>query len=292
MSGPWAGDLANSDENVTLLSASSAIIFSVDYVDSWAPSSDGGGSSLVAYESYPFDFNGAPAWRASASLGGSPGAWDAASLPLSAGPDFTGTMDSIVQLRGEIMGSTSPGTPVLAWSKISGPGTLTFATPAQAITTAAASLPGTYRVRLTLTVNAIISYDEATVQLVDTLADWLTRHPTVGAATDDSDKDGRSNFLEFALFTNPSVATGSEPPLVAVQANRMTLTYPRHKPAAGVTYRVEISDGLNTFRPPTPGELTESLLADDGITETVQVTDTAPLGTPVRRFLRVKVTSP
>jgi hypothetical protein len=72
----------------------------------------------------------------------------------------------------------------------------------------------------------------------------------------------------------------------------MTITYQRHKPAAGVTYLVEISDGLNSFRLPTPGELSETLLADDGATETVRVTDTAPLGTPVRRFLRVKVTSP
>ncbi len=292
VSGPWAGDLSNSGENITLLSASSAVIFSVDYVDSWVPASDGDGATLIAYESYALDFNKAPAWRASASLGGSPGVWDAASVPLSAGPDITGTMDTTLQLRGEILGSTSPGTPVLAWSKISGPGTLTFTAPDQAITTAAASLPGTYKVRLTLTVNAITSYDEATIQWVDTMAAWLARHPTVGAATDDADKDGRTNFLEFALFTNPSVATGSEPPLAAIQGSRMTLTYQRHKPAAGVTYLVEISDGLNTFRLPTPGELTENLLVDDGTTETVQVTDTAPLGTPVRRFLRVKVTSP
>jgi hypothetical protein len=292
VSGPWVGDLANSAENITLLSAASAIIFSVDYVDSWVPASDGNGPTLVAYESYPLDFNAAAAWRASSSLGGSPGAWDAASVPVSAGPDISATMDTTLQLRGGIMGSTAPGTPVLVWSKISGPGTLTFTTPAQPITAATASLPGTYQVRLALTVNAITSYDETTIQLVDTMAAWLTRYPTVGGPTDDSDKDGRSNFLEFALFTNPSAATGSEPPLAAVLGNRMTITYQRHKPAAGVTYRVEISDGLNSFRLPTPGELSETLLADDGATETVRVTDTAPLGTPVRRFLRVKVTSP
>ncbi len=291
VSGPWGGALSNSGETVTLLADTGAILFSVTYDDIWYPETDGSGKSLVAYEYYPFDANIPPAWRASANAGGSPGAWDPSSLPVSAGPDLSSTVSSTVNLGGAVP-SAPPGPSVLAWTQTSGPGTLSFAFPSSAATTVTANLPGTYRVRLSLTVNGVTSFDEATLHLADTAAAWLARHPGIGSLTDDADQDGRNNFMEFAFLTNPSVPDGSAPPAASVVSNRMVLDYQRHSPASGVSYQVEISDGLGSFRLPNSGEITETILGDDGTTQIVRVTDTAILGTPERRFLRVKASIP
>ena len=292
VSGPWTGSLSNSGENLTLVNEGGATLFSVDYVDSWFGETDGFGYTLVAWQSYPADFSAAAAWRASAALGGSPGAWDQASLPVAAGPDITLGLGSVANLRGSLPGVMPPGIPASVWSQISGPGLLTFGDTAQPSTTATASLPGTYVVRLTLTYNSVTTSDEVTLRFVDTPAAWLARNPGIGTLADDFDGDGRTNFLEFALFTDPAVPNGSAPPLSSVSARKLVLNWQRHSFASGLTYQVEILDALGTFRAPNPSELTETILADDGISQTVSTTDTATIGTPARRFLRIKVTSP
>ena len=294
VSGPWTGSLSNGSETIALTGATGLEVLSVSYRDEWVPEADQGGFSMVAYECYPLDFSGAPAWRSSAAAGGSPGAWDAASLAITAGPDLTVNPSIPMTLRGEIVAPSAAlgaEAPVLAWTQISGPGTLRFADPAAATTSATADLPGAYRIKLSLTAKGVTSSDEAKVFAVDTPAAWLERHPGIGVLSDDPDQDGRSNFLEFALFTGSSAPDGSAPPIVEVQGNRLTLVYQRHKAASGLSYAVEISDGAS-FRAPNPGELSETILDDSGTTQTVRVTDSAPLGTPLRRFLRLKVTSP
>ena len=292
VSGPWTGSLSNGGENITLLSAAGATLFSVDYLDTWFPESDGAGYTLAAWQFYPADVNAPAAWRASSTVGGSPGAWDQASLPVSAGPDLTTGTGTPVALRGALPGVLPPAVPATVWTQISGPGVLTFVDPEQASTSVTATLPGTYVVRLSLTYNAVTTTDEAVLRLVDTPNAWLLRNSAIGSLPDDFDCDGRNNFLEFALFTDPAVSTGSSPPALAVAAKRLTLTWQRHHPASGLSYQVEISDALGTFRTPNSGELTETIVADDGISQTVLTTDTVTIGNPVRRFLRIKVSSP
>jgi len=264
----------------------------VDYADNWVPEADNGGYTMVAWEYYPFDFSGASAWRRSASPGGSPGLWDTASLPVSAGPDLSAGVGNVITLRGELPGATFRATRTVAWSQVSGPGTLTFSAPVALGGTVTADLPGVYRVKLSLTVNGDAYSDEVVFFMADTPAAWLARNPGIGALLDDPDGDGRNNFLEFALQTNPKVADGNQPPAVGTPANRLTLTYQRHKSGSGLSYQVEISDSLSPFRLPNAGELTETILEDTGVSQTVRVADTAPLGTPVRRFLRLRITSP
>ena len=292
VSGPWTGGLSNSGENITLLSAGGAVLFSVDYLDTWLAQTDGAGYSLVAAQYYADNVNTATGWRASSRFGGSPGAWDAASLPVSAGPDMTISLGMNTALRGELPGVVPPAPATSAWSQVSGPGVLSFGDPSQPSTTISASLPGTYVIRLSLSYNAVTSKDEATLRFVDTPMAWLARNPTIGSLTDDFDGDGRSNFLEFALFTDPTASNGSAPPESSVVGGKLTLTWQRHQPASGLTYQVEILDINGNFRLPNPSELTETILIDDGITQTVRTTDTVTIGNPVRRFLRIKVTSP
>jgi len=65
---------------------------------------------------------------------------------------------------------TSTTAPTLAWSKVSGPGTVTFADPSLATTTTAFSATGSYRLRLTATTAAGIGSADLTVHVAPAAA--------------------------------------------------------------------------------------------------------------------------
>jgi hypothetical protein len=69
----------------------------------------------------------------------------APSLSVSAGPDQTVIGTNIVDLDGQVTGTATS----TAWSKESGPGTASFASPGSAQTTVTVSAPGTYTFELT-----------------------------------------------------------------------------------------------------------------------------------------------
>ena len=77
--GEYTDYLSNSGERVTLYDANSGTnIFDVTYVDSWYPTTDGNGYSLVVKDLAPSQavatvLGVATAWRASVSVGGTPG---------------------------------------------------------------------------------------------------------------------------------------------------------------------------------------------------------------------------
>jgi hypothetical protein len=55
------------------------------------------------------------------------------------------------------------GTPLIAWTRVSGPGTVTFDNAAAANTTASFSSPGTYVLRLTVGDGEFESFDELAI---------------------------------------------------------------------------------------------------------------------------------
>ncbi|MEI9813413.1 MAG: Ig-like domain-containing protein [Acidobacteriota bacterium] len=83
---------------------------------------------------------------------------------VSAGPDVTAVTGSARSITGT---ASDDGLPVnnlsLTWSKVSGPGTVTFGSPNAAVTTATFSASGSYVIRLTGTDSALTSSDDATV---------------------------------------------------------------------------------------------------------------------------------
>ena len=85
--GEYTDLLANSSERVTLYDPNSATnVFDVTYLDTWYPTTDGQGYSLVVKDLAPSQavatvLGVATAWRASVSVGGSPGLDDVV-LPL------------------------------------------------------------------------------------------------------------------------------------------------------------------------------------------------------------------
>ncbi len=87
--GPFQGDLSNGGERLVLLGESGQTIFDFTYDDAWHPLSDGGGHSLVVVDpaASPAAFSTRQNWRASVTVGGTPGVEEIAyvtTLPASA----------------------------------------------------------------------------------------------------------------------------------------------------------------------------------------------------------------
>lgn len=88
---------------------------------------------------------------------------------VDAGLDQTITMPDPVTLQGIVTDDglpDPPGTTTSQWSRVSGPGTVTFADPAAPGTTATFSTDGTYVLRLTANDSAAQSSDETTVTVL------------------------------------------------------------------------------------------------------------------------------
>ncbi|MFZ2407078.1 MAG: Ig-like domain-containing protein, partial [Methylobacter sp.] len=86
---------------------------------------------------------------------------------VAAGPDLTVFMPNSAQLNGAAVNTGST-----TWSQFSGPGTVTFGAPTQAVTTANFNEEGLYVLRLSD--NSSTAYDEATIQV---------RRPSAGFGT-------------------------------------------------------------------------------------------------------------
>jgi hypothetical protein len=133
--------------------------------------------------------------------------------------------------------------------------------------------------------------------------DPVTVTPPVGSAYDtwaaaitdagsrakdfDSDKDGTSNLIEFALGMDPTVASASGLPQVGTAGGKTTLTYTKGTAALtanpAVVYTVEGSSDLVTWN--TTG-LTSTTTGNTTVT-----TDSTIVTGGLKRFLRLKVTN-
>lgn len=83
--GPYGGHLSNGGERLCWKDHTGAIVQEFSYEDSWYPLTDGRGFSLTATEpssKHPQEWSLRQAWRASTTLGGSPGWDDLPVLPL------------------------------------------------------------------------------------------------------------------------------------------------------------------------------------------------------------------
>jgi hypothetical protein len=91
---------------------------------------------------------------------------------VSAGPDLAVTLPATAALDGTVSDDglpSPPGTLTTTWSKVSGPGTVTFGNAAAVDTTASFSAPGTYVLRLTASDGELSTNDDATVTVATDL---------------------------------------------------------------------------------------------------------------------------
>jgi hypothetical protein len=100
---------------------------------------------------------------------------------VSAGADLTVTLPAGASLNGSATDDGQPqATPTLSWSKVSGPGTVTFGSPGAAVSSASFSAAGSYVLRLSAYDGALTSTDDTTI----TVNPPTNQAPVVSAGAD------------------------------------------------------------------------------------------------------------
>lgn len=141
---------------------------------------------------------------------------------VDAGPDQTITLPTdSVSLNGTV---TDDGLPVNAtlittWTKVSGPGPVTFAAPGNPVTTATFTEPGTYVLRLTANDSLLTVYDEVTVEVVprnqppevnagpDQTIELPNTATMAGVVTDDALPRGSTVTRTWSVVNGPGAVT-------------------------------------------------------------------------------------
>jgi hypothetical protein len=137
----------------------------------------------VDNDNHPTENDGAM-YEMSAPNLGAPGPQTNAAPVVNAGPDKTVTLPASVTLDGSVTddGLPADGTLTSTWSKVSGPGTVTFADPSKASTTASFSAEGVYELQLTGSDSALSTADRVTVTVNN--ASGANAAPVVNAGPD------------------------------------------------------------------------------------------------------------
>ncbi len=138
---------------------------------------------------------------------------------VNAGPDTTVSTGGAAALQGSAIDDGLPATPgrlSVAWSKLSGPGDVTFADASSAVTTARFSQAGNYVLHLTASDGALSAQDDVAITVTggDPFTEWKARYfsaaelsnPAISGDAADPDADGHNNVQEFTAGTDPKDA--------------------------------------------------------------------------------------
>jgi hypothetical protein len=186
---------------------------------------------------------------------------------VNAGPDQAITLPDSATLSGTVSDDglpTPPGEVTLNWTRVSGPGTLTFSAPTAATTTASFSAAGTYVLRLTASDGALTQSDDMTVTV-----NAANQAPTVNAGADQT-------------VTLPNTATLSgtvSDDGLPTPPGTVTLNWTRVSGPGTVTFSAPTA-ATTTASFSAPGTYVLRLRASDGVlsrTDRVTVTVSLPL---------------
>jgi hypothetical protein len=177
---------------------------------------------------------------------------------VNAGPDQTINLAASVTLDATVSDDglpTVPGRVAVGWSKVSGPGTVTFDNANAADTVTHFVQAGIYVLRLTASDGALMASDELTVTVNgQSYADWSTNYftpaeladPVISGPDADPDGDGFTNNQEFICGTNPRDSQSYlrlEPAALTVGAGNPIRI--RFTAVADKSYTVQFADALN-----------------------------------------------
>lgn len=121
--------------------------------------------------------------------------------------------------------------------------------------------------------------------------------PSVSGALADPNHNGLPNLLEYALNRDPKAPNFSPPLGTSWRTNNgntfLTVSYTRHLDAAGISYKVEVSQDLLTWNSGTLYTQEVSAIDDgNGMTQTVTVQALQPVNGTPHLFTRLSVTQP
>jgi len=114
--------------------------------------------------------------------------------------------------------------------------------------------------------------------------------------TDDPDKDGIVNVLEYALLGDPTKPSTGVLPAIGTSGSHDTIIFTRNLNATDLTYTIEASNdlinwgGIATKVGSANWSTNAGVSVSDSGTGPVTVTDSMVIGNGVRRFLRLRIT--
>jgi len=180
------------------------------------------------------------------------------SITLPSGTTLTATVSDDGQ-------PNPPGTLTFGWTRVSGPGTVTFSAPNSSTTNASFSAAGTYVLRLTASDGALSTSDDVTV----TVAPAANTAPTVNAGAD------RSITLPSGTTLTATVSDDGQPN----PPGTLTLNWTRVSGPGTVTFSAPNASTTNANFS-LPGAYVLRLTASDGAlsgSDDVAVTVNAPV---------------
>ena len=225
-------------------------------------------------------------------------------LPSTAPAITTQPASASLAIGGNVtftVAATGTPAPTYQWRK-NGSDISGATSPALTITDAQLAASGNYTVFVSNPAGSVTS-DTAVlaVSSPDPFATWAAAHSiAVNSAGADPDGDGRTNLLEYALGSNPSVAEAAG--LASqVQSGFLQISLSMDSAKTDLTYTVEATSNLATWTPIAQSSGGGAMGAIGGLAtvtdagtgaRTVTVRDTQALDSHPRRFLRLKVSKP
>ena len=207
-------------------------------------------------------------------------------------------------LNATVSDDSLPGPLQTAWSKVGGPGSVSFADPIATSTSATALTGGSYTLRLTASDGSIVTFGDVAANITgDPYQQWLQANNLPSDGSGDGApaamplSDGVPNVIKYALGLNLDVrgygdrlTTGS-----AADSGQdyLVLAYTRPEPApAGITYTVKTCSDLTAWSAEETLQL-GSTVSQDGLWRTTTVRDTQPIGgVEQARYIHLEIDAP
>jgi hypothetical protein len=225
---------------------------------------------------------------------------------VTAGPASPATNRVTSNVGGSVMDDGKGGALTTRWSKVSGPGNVSFGNSNAIATTASFDRSGNYVLRLSGSDAQLETSQDLNVFVnpnTNVFEDWIAGYfpgitdPNIIGMTADPDVDHAANLLEFALGMNP---TNTElppfaphqpgPPTAGIQTingtNYLVLVVQRPIGRLGIAYVGEVSPDLVTW---SPGVTVGSPANNGDGSETVVFRDLVPAAEAPLRFMRLRV---